>query len=360
MREGMGRISISKALEERIICCPACRKSLTLVPVSENEVLQCTACQSRYPISAGSPLLIMPVSGNQATKEDIQVFWGELYKAAYAHNDEMKPERLAFSSQLKDLERLFRHREHLAVEEMPIHALSGEKILEIGSGAGVHSVYFSSKGAHVVSMDITLERVEATAAKLDCVGKNGANLAVQGDAERLPFEDGTFDIVYSNGVLHHTPKTDQAVREVFRVLKPGGKAVIMLYAKHSFYYWFTIFFLKGLVMGNYFRSRNWLGLVTEWMPRKRQTVFNPETKVYSKREVLQLFSDFNDIKIRKNSFSIQQVPILGKVLSRLIGRFTGYNPAGALLYGESWRNEARWELAIGRHWGFGLNILAQK
>ena len=49
------------------------------------------------------------------------------------------------------------------------------------------------------------------------------------DAENLPFSDNSFDIVYSYGVLHHSPDTAQAIREVHRVLRPGGSARIMIY-----------------------------------------------------------------------------------------------------------------------------------
>ena len=355
----MGRLTTDKILQTNILRCPQCWGFYHSETKADAEWLNCQACQGSYPVIDGSPLLLPSSSRSNPTKQDIQTFWRELYRKAYSdHDQEMSQEE--FHHLLLDLEKLFKHREHLATTEMPVDHLQGKRILEIGSGAGAHSAFLASKGAHVVALDLTLDRVVATARKLDRILSNQENFCIQGEAEKLPFADNSFDIVYSNGVLHHTPRTQQAVEEVYRVLKPGGKAVIMLYAKNSFYYWFTIFFLKGLLMGNYFRSKNWLGSVTEWMPKKRQKVFNPETKVYSGREIRQLFQDFHDIQIRKNSFTIQQVPVLGKILSRLIGRFTGYNPAGTLLYGTPWRNEAQWELTVGRYLGFGLNILALK
>ena len=59
---------------------------------------------------------------------------------------------------------------------------------------------------------------------------------IQGDAEDLPFADGSLDLVYSHGVLHHTTNTPRTIREVHRVLAPGGRAVIMLYHRDSFNY----------------------------------------------------------------------------------------------------------------------------
>jgi len=60
------------------------------------------------------------------------------------------------------------------------------------------------------------------------------------NAEQLSFPNESFDWVYSHGVLHHTPNTQRAMDEVHRVLKPGGRAIIMLYHKHSFNYFIRI------------------------------------------------------------------------------------------------------------------------
>jgi ubiquinone/menaquinone biosynthesis C-methylase UbiE len=64
------------------------------------------------------------------------------------------------------------------------------------------------------------------------------------DAERLDFPDNSFDLVYSHGVLHHTPDTAAAVREIHRVLRPGGKAVVMLYHRDSYNYRINISMLR--------------------------------------------------------------------------------------------------------------------
>src|SRR6185312_8029573 len=64
------------------------------------------------------------------------------------------------------------------------------------------------------------------------------------DAERLDFPDNSFDIVYSHGVLHHTPDTAGAIREVHRVLRPGGRALVMLYHRNSYNYRVNIGLLR--------------------------------------------------------------------------------------------------------------------
>ena len=189
---------------------------------------------------------------------------------------------------------------------------------------------------------------------------DGAGIIAQANAEALPIKDSSIDIVYSNGVLHHTPNTQKSIEEVRRVLKPGGIAVIMLYAKHSYLYWINIFFLRGIILGNIFRHSNWLGRTTEWMSRSKQTIYNPETKVFSKKQVYSLFSNFNSIHVRKSSFVFQQVPYIGKLISYLLSKFSRINPAGKLVYDHEWRHETRIELKLSRYIGFNLNIIAKK
>jgi len=354
----MGKLTIFDAVNKGHICCPACKcQDFDAETNCGNTALRCQSCNNRYPVVEGIPMFAQE-GGGEEIKSDIQRFWKQLYKAVYSKND-LSFERDRLEQQLSELESLFYHRKHLAVTEMPVSKLKGKRVLEIGSGAGAHSAFFAFKGADMFSMDITPERVVATGKKLDLIG-SGEHFVLQADAEHLPYPDSHFDIVYSNGVLHHTPQTEQAISEVYRVLKPGGKAVIMLYARDSFLYWVNLFFLKGLLLGNMFRSKNWLGRTTEWMSDEKQNVYNPETKVYSTGGIAKLFWSFNSIKTRKNSFNVDQIPMLGKYLSKYLGRFTGYNEAGKLLYGSPWRNETRMELWLGRYIGFCLNILARK
>ena len=351
-----GRLNSQDLVDRQWLVCPSCREFLTL-SLENNQNFRCPACEHEY-LGRNGIVSLLPQS-EDSVKKDIQVFWGELYGAIYAEEDTKRAAE-ELNAQMPSLEELFFHRKHLAAVEMDLRNLSGKTVLEIGSGAGAHSALFRWHGAHVISTDITLSRVAATAQKLQMIKGCGDYCCLQADAERLPFADNLFDVVYSNGVLHHTPDTDRCVQEVYRVLKPGGVAVIMLYAKHSFYYWCTIFFLKGLVLGNWFRYSNWLGRVTEWMTSIPQSQVNPETKVYSAKDIRYLFRSFSSFAIRKNSFQIQQLPVLGRRLSLALGRWCGKNSAGILLYGHPWRKETSWELAIGRWMGFCFNIKAVK
>ena len=180
------------------------------------------------------------------------------------------------------------------------------------------------------------------------------------DAEYLPFPDDRFDIVYSNGVLHHTPDTERAMAEAWRVLKPGGRAVIMLYCKSSCAYWFNYWFCAGILLGWVFRDRNWLGRVTEWSGHGKQTVFNPVTRCYSAAGIRRLFAAFENLSMRKAEFYFYLIPKLGRLYRRYQITRYGTHPGGVLVYGEPWPINSPLERRLGRIMGFAWFISAAK
>jgi ubiquinone/menaquinone biosynthesis C-methylase UbiE len=305
-------------------------------------------------------LSAIPSKGNNADKKAIQAFWHELYQNAYAE-DNATLSRDELIRLLSDLDALFRQRRHLAVTEMPVTRLKNADVLEIGSGNGAHSALFAFQyGARMTSVDITPSRVLATSKKLDLLSPGGDHLCLRADAETLPFSGDAFEIVYSNGVLHHTPDTAKAIGEVYRVLKPGGVAVIMLYAKHSFQYWINLVIGHGILRGKLFQRGDWIGRSTEWMAKKPQRIFNPITRVYSVQEIRKLFSNFTNVQVRKNSFQWRLIPGMEPLLEHTLLRGATKFEGGRLVYGFPFRGESAAELWLGRHIGFGLNIIAQK
>ena len=104
---------------------------------------------------------------------------------------------------------------------------SGKRVLEIGGGLGADHQRFAESGAVLSGIDLTKRAVEHTRQRLASLGLS-SNVAV-GDAENLPFADDSFDVVYSWGVLHHSPDTPKAIAEVHRVFVPVGVARIMIY-----------------------------------------------------------------------------------------------------------------------------------
>jgi ubiquinone/menaquinone biosynthesis C-methylase UbiE len=109
---------------------------------------------------------------------------------------------------------------------------AGRDVLEVGVGMGAdHLEWARSRPRSLTGVDLTPLAVEHTRARFAAFGFD-SRLQVA-DAERLPFADESFDLVYSWGVLHHTPDTARAIGEVWRVLRPGGTARVMVYHRHS-------------------------------------------------------------------------------------------------------------------------------
>ena len=131
-------------------------------------------------------------------------------------------------------------------QELGYERVDGLAVLDLGSGQGIDLVGYARGGARVTGVDLTPRHVELARAHLKALGLEGT--VVQGDVERLPFADATFDVVTSNGVLHHTPDMEAALREARRVLRPGGEARLIVYHRHSLHYWLTHRLYRGLIV----------------------------------------------------------------------------------------------------------------
>ncbi len=108
----------------------------------------------------------------------------------------------------------------------------GRSVLEVGVGMGADHVEWARSGpSRLVGLDFTPRAINWTGKRIAAAGYQSELLVA--DAERLPFTDASFDIVYSWGVLHHTPDTSHAFREVRRVLRPGGTLRAMIYHRPS-------------------------------------------------------------------------------------------------------------------------------
>ena len=162
----------------------------------------------------------------------------------------------------------------------------GLRTLEIGVGLGADHQSFVGGGADMHGVALTPRAIEHTARRLDLFGLR-SQLAV-GDAENLPFPDESFDLVYSWGVLHHSPDTPKAFQEARRVLRTGGTARIMVYSKWSLI-GFMLWLRYGLLRGRPFTS------LREIYDRYLES---PGTKAYTVAEARALCSGFSEVRIR--------------------------------------------------------------
>jgi SAM-dependent methyltransferase len=226
--------------------------------------------------------MVGPLEQNrvETDKQQVHDFWNE---AACGENLYLQgTDRQNYDSQARKRYEL----EPYIAEFAGFDRARGKRILEIGVGLGADHQRFAEAGAVLAGIDLTERAVEHTVRRLAAFGLS-SQLAV-GDAERLDFPDESFDIVYSWGVLHHSPDTPKAVSEVWRVLKRGGTAKAMIY--HTWSLVGLMLWIRYALLG----LRPWLSL-REIYARYLES---PGTKAYSVGEARRLFSAFSDVSIR--------------------------------------------------------------
>lgn len=171
------------------------------------------------------------------------------------------------------------------------------KVLEVGCGAGWEAVRWAQAGMEVHGIDLSDAALDLARKNLE---HNNVTAELRwGNAEELPYEDDSFDIVASLGVLHQTQSTEKAVSEVYRVLRPGGEAMISIYYKYSW----KIFLTRLARMNFEFTHED-----------------APITRLYTRREMSRLFSAFEDLDVFLGSVNATQSPRQGW-LSSLFNNF---------------------------------------
>jgi ubiquinone/menaquinone biosynthesis C-methylase UbiE len=286
---------------------------------------------------------------------EVSAFWGT--EACGTHF-------VAESKDLSDFYEKFREQRYRTEWHIPMLVpfaeAKGKSVLEIGTGNGADAVMFAQNGAHYTGVDLTETALEATRRHFEVLNLTGS--FQRENAETLSLPDQSFDWVYSHGVLHHTPNTQKAIDEVWRVLKPNGRAIIMLYHKQSFNYYIRIMlYMRARVLvkilsrlGNWNSDRAKLneGIIGV-RGNQRQEVWNihyqnflkrgwsylkaenfvhhctdgPECPVayaFSKKEAKQLFAKFREVRFRVAHFPLrrysQAIPFwLEKLLAEKAG-----------------------------------------
>ena len=241
------------------------------------------------------------------------------------------------------------------------HSARGLKVLEIGCGLGTDGAQFAEAGADYTGVDLTEAAVELARQRFELFGLAGKFQTA--DAEDLDFPDESFDLVYSHGVLHHTPETAKAVQEIHRVLRRGGRAVVMLYHRGSYNYRVNISVLRragahllkwngGIKLINKITGepidslRRHAELLKtekesylkpeEFLSQNTDGAGNPLARVYSRREARELFKDFSQVTLKTYFLNKRWLPVIGNMLPRSV------------------------ESRLASHWGWHLWIYATK
>jgi len=203
-------------------------------------------------------------------------------------------------------------------EVMGFNEFAGKRLLEVGCGMGTDLLQFARGGARVTGVDLTPRSIEISRRHLSLYDEPGEFTIA--DCETLPFADESFDVAYSNGVLHHTPDTAGAVREIHRVLRPGGQARVMLYHRHSLYYWGEIILHRGILQLELLRGHSPESIMS------RHVEFNegggrPLVKVYSRGQARELFAMFREAQVRVAQLTRAELRFFGKLIPESLFQF---------------------------------------
>jgi 2-polyprenyl-3-methyl-5-hydroxy-6-metoxy-1,4-benzoquinol methylase len=213
-------------------------------------------------------------------------------------------------------------------EVMGFKKFAGARLLEVGCGMGTDLLQFARGGAAVTGVDLTPRSIEISRKHLQLYGQQG-DFAIS-DCEKLPFKSESFDVIYSNGVLHHTPDTAGAVREFHRVLRRGGQARVMLYHRGSVAYWGQIVLRHGLLGGELLRGRSPQQIMSRYV-EVNEGGGCPLVKVYSRTQARKLFSMFRDVSVEVEQLTRPELPVLGRFIPESILRFLRQTVGGNVI-----------------------------
>ncbi len=189
----------------------------------------------------------------------------------------------------------------------------GKELLEIGVGAGTDHLQWARAGAICTGVDLTQAAVALTRDRL--AREDLQSNVLVADAESLPLAPAAFDLVYSWGVIHHSAHPDRVVSEIHRVLRPGGRFIVMVYARHSAVAW-KQWIRHALLTGH--PSMTMSDVLARYME-------SPGTKAYTTAEVRDLFHEFEDVRIQRLA-----TPYDRRRLPGWLGRGSPTRSAGSL------------------------------
>ena len=300
---------------------------------------RCGACGAEYETSGGVASFFRKDAAVSGQDGDRMEFWNQGW------NDTNSPFGTVEREDPGELREEFRSM--LAAQRYPaVTWLSEENVrdrvlLNVGCGGGYEGVLFAGYGARYIGVDFSINAARSTRRLVNAAGYTG--VCYQCEAERLPLQDATIDIIYTNGVLHHTPNTPDTLRELHRVLRPGARAIIALYATRSAaFYWYRF---RAVLAGNFNRRgiESWVDRHTEgeWQTDGRE---NQHTRSYTNAEFRALLEQagFEITRMEQSQLQLGDIPVLGRILSPVLPHSTLKKcvaPFGMMLIAECRPNE---------------------
>jgi ubiquinone/menaquinone biosynthesis C-methylase UbiE len=221
----------------------------------------------------------------------------------------------------------------------------GKDVLEIGCGIGTDGMEFARCGARYIGVDLTPKSLELTRERFNVFDVPG-RFEVANAEEGLPLADDSIDHVYSFGVIHHSPAPEKIIREIYRVLRPGGTLTVMLYNRSSINYYLEIMFLRKIFRWCLLPAfmPGLLAAVTgfdrwkleghremlkkkitkeQWVSMNTDGPFCPLARVYNRQEAAVLFKDFENVRQEIWEFNVDHWSFIGKAIPDRVAKWIG-------------------------------------
>jgi SAM-dependent methyltransferase len=226
-------------------------------------------------------------------------------------------------------------------------------VLEAGCGIGTDAMQFVRAGARYTGIDFSPTALELAQRRPELAGAR----LLRASVVELPFDDASFDLVYSNGVIHHLPETRRAVAEFHRVLRPGGTAIVMVYHRGSLNFYASIMVVRRVLAGVLLipavdrlvarltgepldvlrghrellarHGRRYLTDPALFLSHNTDGPGNPLSKVYTDDGMRRAFADFDEVRTQVRFLNLRAYPF-GERLARLpaarrLGRSIGWH-----------------------------------
>ena len=198
-------------------------------------ILRCLSCGSKLESDQAAGFLCPSCKRAYRNEQGIVRFVdAQYYAASFGFQWHRYQKTQLDHDELRESERNFLAKSALRPED-----LKGKLVLDVGCGMGRFAEVATRWGARVVGVDLS--------AAAEVAAKNLADrdfVAFQADVFALPFAPESFDVIYSIGVLHHTPDCEAAVKALDKYLKPGGLLVVWLYSGYNKWYRFSDFWRR--------------------------------------------------------------------------------------------------------------------
>lgn len=228
-----------------------------------------------------------------------------------------------------------RYRLEPAIREMAAFlSWAGRDVLEAGCGIATDGINFARAGARYTGVDFSPTAIELAQLRFHQEGQGGR--LVRSDIANLPVGDATQDLVYSNGVIHHLPDAEPAVAEMHRVLRPGGRALVMVYHRSSLNYHVNIMLIRRTLVSllpvpgvpvlmsrltgedpevlaghRDLLRRHGIGYLADrqlFLDNNTDGPGNPLSKVYTRAQARRLFGSFSSVRTQIRFLNLRLYP----------------------------------------------------